>query len=262
MNKLHARGFSIVEVLVAITISLILLLGLLQIFISNKNSYRLETNSDVMHDNARFIYDYLTKLVRQTGYRSPQKNTQFTAIDSIFDVTNLHITGTNNTGTNNSDTLVIRYQGSGDGAGNPDGTIRDCLNIPIDSFVTATMTFSITANDELQCRSQNPSSATPDSTQILLENVENFQVLYGEDTTGDKAANRYVDSTHPNLNMANVVAVRISVLLRSQEAVNPTVNTTSYKLNDAIHVAPGDNFLRQPLTFTIMLRNVIPEITT
>lgn len=261
MKHFHARGISIVEILLSITISLILMLGLIQTFISNKNNYRLENNYNVMHDNARFVYDYLSKTVRQSAYRSAQKSTQFVAIDSMFNNGSPHVTGANNTGPNNSDSFTIRYQGSGNGAGTPDGTIRDCLNVPIDSNVTATMTFSITANNELQCRSQNPSSATPDNTQVIVQDVENMQVLFGEDTTGDKAANRYVEINHPNLDMLNVVAIRVSLLLRSPDGVSPTPNTNTYKINNAAVVAPGDNFLRQPVTFTIMLRNVVTEIT-
>tara|TARA_R110002110_G_scaffold271566_1_gene486950 strand:+ start:47523 stop:48323 length:801 start_codon:yes stop_codon:yes gene_type:complete len=257
----QVHGFSMVEIMLAITISLILLLGLLQTFISNKNNYRLETAYNTMHENARFSYDYLSKILRNTAYRSPQQDTIFTSMNTLFDATNLYIDGTNNTGTNNSDSMTIRYQGSGDGAGNADNTIRDCLNIGVDSFVTTTLTFSISANDELQCRAQNPSSANTDNTQVILPDVENMQILYGEDLNGDKAPNRFVESSHPNINMANVVAIKVSILLRSDIPVSPTVNTTTYNLNGTTQTAPGDNFLRQPITFTIMLRNVITEVT-
>jgi len=261
ISQLQTRGFSIVEIMLSITIGLILLLGLLQTFISSKNNYRLETAYNNMHENARFTYDYLSKIFRNTAYRSPQQDSVFTSMNNLFDTGNLHINGTNNTGQNNSDTITIRYQGSGNGTGSADNTIRDCLNVGVDSFVTTTLTFSITANNELQCRSQNPSSANSDNTQVILPNVEDIQFLYGEDLTGDKAPNRFVESNHPNLNMANVVAVKISVLLRSDTQVRPTPNTTSYNLNGKTLIAPGDNFLRQPITFTIMLRNMITEVT-
>lgn len=259
-RPMKSYGFSLVEIMLSITIGLILLLGLLQIFISNKNNYRLETAYNTMHENARFTYGYLSNVLRNTAYRSSQQDSMFTTMNNLFDAGSLHIDGTNNIGQNNSDTITIRYQGSGDGAGSADGTIRDCLNIGVDSFVTATLTFSITLNNELQCRSQNPSSANTDNTLVILPNVEDIQFLYGEDLTGDKAPNRFVESNHPNLNMANVVAVKVSVLLRSDIQVSPTANTTTYNLNGKTLLAPGDNFLRQPITFTIMLRNMITEI--
>lgn len=260
MKKHPQKGFSILEILVAITISLILMLGLLQIFISNKNTYRLENNLAMLQENGRFLHDYLNKLVRNTAYRSPLQDTQFNNIETIYTGANIFISGTDNTGPNNSDSMVIRFQGSGDGAGNPDNSIRDCINRGLDLFVMSSNTLSLDANNNLQCQSDNPSAAPAVDTQVILDGVENMQILYGEDLDGDKAPDRFVSAAHPNLDFNNVVGVKISLLLRSNEPNKPIPDNNTYNLLGTAYQAPGDLFLRQTITFTIMLRNVVTEV--
>lgn len=260
MKKTKLKGFSIVEIMLAITLSLILILGVLQIFVTNKNAYRLESSFSVLQENARFANDYLSKLIRNSGYRSARQGTMFASLPTIFAGGNGYIGGSNASGPNHSDTLIIRFQGSGDGAGTSDGSIRDCLNQPVDAFTTATNTLSINANYELECRSQNSSASTTDQTKTILPDVENMQILYGEDLTGDKNADRFVPANHPNLNFDNVVAIRISLLLRSEDQTDPISNNNTYNLLGTIQTATGDNHIRQAVTFTITLRNAITEV--
>lgn len=259
-SKQHnIRGFSLLEVFISITISLILLAGVLQIFLNAKNTYNLESGFTQLQETSRFIEQYIVKTIRLAGYRTPQgQSNNFIPMATTFTTALPYVSGTHGAGTNGSDTLVIRYQGSGNGAGTPDGTIVDCLNAPVDSNTVVTNTFSLTGNLELQCRAQNANAATADNTQILISGVENFQVLYGEDTDGDDTADRYVPANYATLNWANVVSIRLSLLLRSDNQVNPfTRNPTFYMLGTSYTPAAPDRYLRNQLTFTIVLRNLV-----
>ena len=97
----------------------------------------------------------------------------------------------------------------------------------------------------------------------LVEGVENMQVLYGEDTdaTPDNIPNRYVAATDV-IDFANVVAVRVSILLRSvKELPWRTAKNETYLLggmdNDtAVRVtSPTDKRLRKVMSTTIKVRN-------
>lgn len=97
----------------------------------------------------------------------------------------------------------------------------------------------------------------------LVEGVESMQVLYGEDTdtTPDNIPNRYVAATDV-IDFANIVAVRISILLRSvKELPWRTASSKTYLLgglnNDtAVRLAsPSDKRLRKVMTTTIKVRN-------
>lgn len=253
-------GFSMLEIMVAITISLILLLGILQIFVSNKNTYRLQNNLAILQENGRFLHEYLNKVIRNTAFRSPVINQQFATLENVFNTSTGFISGTDNTGTNGSDVLIVRFQGSGTGSGVPDNTIRDCLNRGVDAFTIATNTISLNANNQLTCRAQNANGTPTDDTQVILDDVENFQVLYGEDLNNDKTPDRFVSANYPSLNFNNVVAVKLAILLRSTEQNNPVADSKTYNLLGTLHTAGGDRFSRQTLSFTIMLRNAVTEV--
>lgn len=260
MMQKSNQGFSLIEAMIAITLSLLLLAGVLQIFLNNKNSYNLGSGFSQLQENGRFTTQYLSRTVRLAGYRSaPPANTPFPAMGTIFPSTAPYVTGTNNTGLNGSDSLTIRYQGSGNGAGTPDGTIRDCLNFAIDSNVVASSTFSLTANNELQCQTNNPSASPSNNTQILINGVENFHVLFGEDLNNDNSADRYVPANFSGLDMSRVVSVRIALLLRSDDPIRPNANAITYNLLGTAYTAANDKYLRQPVIFTILLRNQLSK---
>ena len=97
----------------------------------------------------------------------------------------------------------------------------------------------------------------------LVEGIENFQVLYGEDTdaTPDNIPDRYVpaDKVH---DFGDVRAVRISVLIRSVKDLpwRPQTSKT-YLLGGTTAAtattvtAPNDKRLRRTMSMTILLRN-------
>ncbi|MBI2779430.1 MAG: PilW family protein [Gammaproteobacteria bacterium] len=95
-------------------------------------------------------------------------------------------------------------------------------------------------------------------SEPLVEGVENMQILYGEDTDipTDGSANRYLPANAPGINMANVVSVRVSLLLRSAED-NVTTKKQSYTFNGATipEAAVPDRRLRRVFTTTIRIRN-------
>ena len=67
-------GLSMVELMVAITIGMILLAGLMQIFINNKQAYRLQDNIGLLQENGRFAIEMLTgsiKLADHWGGNTP-----------------------------------------------------------------------------------------------------------------------------------------------------------------------------------------------
>lgn len=253
------NGYSLVEVLIAVVIGLLLLAGILQIFLNSKNTYRLEYAFTQVQENGRFISKYLASKIRLAGYRTLPANGLFPALDSVFSNANPYIFATNGAGNNNSDSLTIRFQGSGDGLGNPDNTIRDCLNQPVDANSIATNVFSINANNELTCQATNPDANPVTSTQVLLADIESMQFTFGEDLDGDNTPDRYVEADHPNLDFSRVVSAKVAILIASQESANPNVDNRSYNLLGTIFTAGGDNLIRQELSFTVQLRNLIEQ---
>jgi type IV pilus assembly protein PilW len=88
--------------------------------------------------------------------------------------------------------------------------------------------------------------------QELVEGIEQMQILYGEDTNADKVPDYYV-AANSVVNMANVVSVRISLLVRSMDD-NLASQAQDYTYNGAT-TTPTDLRIRRVFNATIALRN-------
>ena len=77
------------------------------------------------------------------------------------------------------------------------------------------------------------------------------------DLNADNTADRYVSANFPSLNFANVVSVRVSLLFRSDSQVALNALTQTYNLLGQVYTPPVDNYARQQVNFTVLLRNLV-----
>lgn len=63
-----APGFSLVELMVALVISLVLIGGVIKIYLGSKQAYRVQDNQARLQENGRMALFYLTKDLRMAGY--------------------------------------------------------------------------------------------------------------------------------------------------------------------------------------------------
>ena len=118
-------GISLVEILVALVISLFLLAGIIQVYVGNKTTFAFTNALAEIQENGRFALDTMSqdlRLVNQWGCISfdpddtDNINNALTAPyntvlhDFVGDLPNggRMVDGTNNTGLNGSDTLILR----------------------------------------------------------------------------------------------------------------------------------------------------------
>lgn len=66
-DRNRQRGLSIVELMVALAISMLLILGITQLFITSKDSYRVLQGTSRLQEDARFAIASLTRDLRQSG---------------------------------------------------------------------------------------------------------------------------------------------------------------------------------------------------
>lgn len=104
-------------------------------------------------------------------------------------------------------------------------------------------------------RLDNTAATGGDNPLELVEGVENMQILYGEDTNGDRIPDQYLTVNNVG-NLANVVAVRASLLLRTLDN-NLLQLAQTYSYNGA-PVTATDRRLRHTFTTTVNLRNRSP----
>ncbi len=64
----HQQGFTLIEILIAMTIGLILLAGVIQIFTSSKAVYRINEAQSRLQENGRFGLQVIAKDIRTAGF--------------------------------------------------------------------------------------------------------------------------------------------------------------------------------------------------
>lgn len=64
----HIQGLSLIELMIAMLISMFLLLGLVQVFSASREAYRLSEGLSRVQENARFAMDYLQRDIRMAGH--------------------------------------------------------------------------------------------------------------------------------------------------------------------------------------------------
>jgi type IV pilus assembly protein PilW len=95
-----------------------------------------------------------------------------------------------------------------------------------------------------------------DSTECLVEGIENLQIEFGLDTDipFDFVPDYYeMEPTAAELETA--ITARIYVLSRSISAVQGYTNDKSYRLGGMTVAAANDGYYRRVLQTTVMLRN-------
>lgn len=67
MNPLSLRGFSLVELMIAMTLGLVLMLGLVTVLVSQQRSNRTDDALAHMQENARIAFETLSRDIRMAG---------------------------------------------------------------------------------------------------------------------------------------------------------------------------------------------------
>ena len=68
-NYRRVMGFTLLELLVAMSLGLFLLTGLIQVLLSNREVFRVQENSSRMQEDGRFITTVLNNTISLTGFR-------------------------------------------------------------------------------------------------------------------------------------------------------------------------------------------------
>lgn len=209
------RGFGLIELLVALALGLIVVLGVVQIFIAAKNTYVSQNSAAAMQEDARFVLSKMIQEIRMVG--------MFGCLGTITDSSNAgdfnaaQITPINWDNANLKLTLVTADIGGG--GGTPTWTVlSDCRNSATAytglrspatgqiSFPVRRLIYSFSNNQILMgTGSGNPAQ------QVLVNNVSAFNVTFGVASSAtDVAASTY--STNPG-DPALIRSVRLSLTL-------------------------------------------------
>ena len=244
-------GLTLVEMMVAITIGLLLTVGIAQVYLASISTQRTQDNVTLLNESSRFAFDLLSREVRKAGFRNkwsrnnanvsefclledPMPQSAFVGVNDATSITpaSADLTGSAIAISNSSDVLKVRFYGE---PANGTETITDCHGFPVaaDQLVQDTLYVAPDPNNgnepALWCNTDNPTPATASHPGALplVAGVESLQLLYGEDTDSDGIINRYVPWQLVS-KVHKVSAVKASAVLRSQNPVAIGSGTTSF----------------------------------
>lgn len=232
MNPVYRQtGLTLVEILVALTLGVFILGGVMQISSANKEAQRLQGEINFVQTNLRTATHMLTHDIQMAGFKT----------DMTKDLPAPRLVAVESGGTDD-DEITIAFQSNTDCLG------QDTPAAAVGQVRTAVNRY-FTENLRLMCQGNGHARSLP-----LVDGVEGMQLLFGENTNGDGITpNRYVSAP---ADMSNVVAVRIALRFRGEQNVRAEADTNRYVLLDAGELGPyNDRLIRRETTLTIALRN-------
>lgn len=230
MSRLQ-RGFGLIELLIALALSLIVVLGVVQVFLAAKNTFVSQNSAAAMQEDARFVLSKMIQEIRMVG--------MFGCLGTITDVSTggtfnaNQITPISWDNANLRLTLVTADVGSG--GGTPTWTVvSDCRSSATaytDSRAPATgqqafpirrLIYSLKSGQ----LTMGSGIGTP-AQVVLVDNVSAFNVSFGlASSATDTAASTY--SSNPS-DPARIRSVRLSLTLTdpNNRVSNQTFNVVA-----------------------------------
>ncbi|MBK8896044.1 MAG: PilW family protein [Candidatus Competibacteraceae bacterium] len=268
-------GYTLVEIMVALTLGLVVMLGVIQVFISTQQSARIQQAASRMQEDGRMAMALLSRYFRMGGYItypwdkggtvwSTAINARgFPRVTGIFAAGQVVAGGT----INGSDAIRLRYQGA------DDGSVTTCLGRIIPANQMADITLSLSPANPPQGRAllctdnNNPGGAI---AQPLVAGLQGMTIQYGlsqgvngVDANGRlRGATAYVTAAQVPANQWNlVIGLRVSLLVQSDQdrlTLQPqTIVFNGANINAGPNPAP-DRRMRYVMGTTINVRNQAP----
>jgi type IV pilus assembly protein PilW len=233
------KGFSLVELMIAAFLGLILIAGVISLFISSRQSFRVQEQLSNVQTDGRFALMFIERFAENAGWfdqipPSPaDPTTQSSAIDFAV---------SQDGGGNANDVLSLQMEALAGTGIDCNGSVVPGTTVRNDFFVVGTT---------LLCQGNGGAAAQP-----VIENVESFQVLYGVDADADGVIDRYLTATQVIASglAARVVAVNVGLLIASAQDAAPQNQARTYQVAD-VQVNTNDRRLRRAFNKSMLIPN-------
>lgn len=254
-GQMRQSGLTLVELLIAMTLGLLILLAVASVYLGSRQTYRMQEENARLQETGRYALEVLGRSIRQAGFWNMPISPVATA--TAFGGT--PITGTNGAAAA-PDTVTVQYDYL-PGDRDCEGTDPSGLAVP-PPFTTDAYRLDAVSS-ELECDGVDAGNAF----QPLVSDVEDVQILYGIDTNNDQSVDGYT-ATPANWNQ--VFSARVCVQARSANNVNSVpqrflncsgaLGTAATAAAAFTAAAAGDFRLRRTFVATYNLRNRVTNV--
>lgn len=275
-NQPKITGFTLVELLISMVLSLFLIGGVINMYVSSKQTSHVREELSNINDNARAAIRSLTEHIEHAGYATPQHIQMDSYIVGTGEAINA---GLCSDGSGNITNAAL-LKDSSDGAALAadiitttalaDGQLnRDCSGQALKAACWVGGAANVKGTQiynsffvETPAGETEPSlfcGGSVAATKIkVAEGVEDMQFKYGVDITADLIADKYLTATQVQANgwWQNIVSVQVALLIRSEKNLKSVNERHTYQLLDK-SVVTNDHKHRTVFTTEIRLRNVL-----
>ncbi len=241
------KAFTLVELMIAGTIGLLLIAGVIQLFVGSNQNFTLQSELADVQEDGRFSLMFLQNEIQRAGWYEdntdnpePLLFTDPVAADRVA----------------NTDFVTLSYQLV------TDGTAQDCNgNFVANGLIINTFYLGGADGEQLICLGNGGAVGQP-----LVDGVKDFQVLYGVETDvvcPDGAVNQYMtgaqvlavnDATgNPSLHLI-VASVRVALLMASDSDVLSANESETHYLLDTVNTT-NDKLAYRTFQQTIYIPN-------
>lgn len=228
-------GFSLIETMIAIVVGLLLVLVIFNLYIGNVQSYKAQSGTAKLQENGRFALDFLKRDIHVAGYPANEfVGEAIAGTDGGELIENQPLPA--------SDTVTVRFKADIDCLGSSTAAMAGIANNTY--FIEKDTDTGFMA---LKCKGNG------DQAQSVADNIENMQIIYGEDKDQNGSPERYLPA--PAVDMGKVMSVRIALVLKSPDKGFSASSPEPLKIFDLNITNPGDKYLYKVFTATIQVRN-------
>ena len=208
-----SKGFGLIELLIALALSLIVVLGVVQVFIASKNTYVSQNAAATMQEDARFVLSKLIQEIRMVGMFGCQGTITDSSLKKDFAASQMSPIRWDNS----SRKLTLITADVGSNGGKPSWTvISDCRNSATAHSEASTpppgqLAFPIRRVIYRFSNNQLSMGSGEGAQQVLVNNVSAFDVSFGlASSATDIGASSY--SSNPT-DPARIRSVRLTLTL-------------------------------------------------
>jgi type IV pilus assembly protein PilW len=217
-------GIGLIELMIAMTLSLVIGAAVIQVFVSQRQTYRTQDDMARVQENARFAFEQIAQDVRQVGYWgcSRRANIINSTGESAFNDVNDRALK------EESGSLALLFlspqpvgvvgTASFSGGAQPVRVVADCSNAtifksdtvpsgyPVGSLIYEMSSVSYSVDNEGLMRNAD---------NLIPSGVQGLQLRYGI-ASGTGWANDYQDAATLGANWPSVVSVEVTLTLRGE----------------------------------------------
>lgn len=237
-------GFTLVELMISMTIGLFLSAGMVALLIGNKQSYRDSEGVARVQENGRFAIEYLANNVRQAGLQN------FVGTMATWPPSDYLQGWAGATSAPSGANLTVGVSGY---VKNTDLFRVTYYDTNLTSVVHYTYYISNTSGLPGLREQKTVVSTSKTTNEELLESVYDMQVRYGIDSNNDQDIDSYVNAAS---NWDQVIAVKIDLLIGSNENnLVDAVMSLPFEKNDGTFFTATNRRIYQMFSTTVALRN-------